>query len=74
MQVSRLAAQSARDRTKFELLRGTALLLNGNRHEAILSFLRATELRQDAIGALTELALLDAAVQRLADGGTAILR
>lgn len=67
-------ALSARDRIDYELLQGTALLLNGNRREAILSFLRATEQRQDAIGALTELSLLDAAVQRLADGGTATLR
>ncbi|PWW08494.1 hypothetical protein DFQ01_101217 [Paenibacillus cellulosilyticus] len=66
--------QTARDRTDYELLQGTALLLNGSRREAILSFLRATELRQDAIGALTELALLDAAVKRLADGGTATLK
>jgi len=65
---------SARDRTDYELLQGTALLLNGSRREAILSFLRAAEQRQDAIGALTELPLLDAAVQRLADGGTATLR
>ncbi|MBD3920677.1 hypothetical protein H8B09_18070 [Paenibacillus sp. PR3] len=68
------AALSAKDRTDYELLQGTALLLNGCRREAILSFLRATEMRQDAIGALTELSLLDAAVQRLADGGTATLR
>lgn len=65
---------SARDRTDYELLQGTAFLLNGRRREAILSFLRATEQRQEAIGALTELSLLDAAVQRLADGGTATLR
>lgn len=66
--------QSARDRTDYELLQGTSLLLNGSRREAVLSFLRATELRQDAIGALTELSLLDAAVERLADGGTATLK
>ncbi|GMK38119.1 hypothetical protein PCCS19_11730 [Paenibacillus sp. CCS19] len=65
---------SARDRADYELLQGTALLLNGRRREAILSFLRATEQRQDAIGALTELSMLDAAVQRLTDGGTATLR
>ncbi len=57
-----------RDRCEYELLRGTARLYEGRRLKAVRAFLRAAELRHDAIGALSELAHIDAAAKRLAEG------
>lgn len=57
-----------RDRCEYELLRGTACLYEGRRLQAVRAFLRAAELRQEAIGALSELAHIDAATKRLAEG------
>ncbi|EFM09173.1 hypothetical protein PaecuDRAFT_4176 [Paenibacillus curdlanolyticus YK9] len=59
---------SVKDRCEYALLQSIVQLVDGNRRGAITALLRATELQHEAIGSLTELVRLDAAVQRLANG------
>jgi hypothetical protein len=65
--VSRAAALlEGLNRREYPLLFGTAAMLAGNRHEAIHAFLEAAEEREEALGNIVEMALLDEAAQLLA--------
>lgn len=60
--------QTAGDRRQWQHLKGTVLLLEGRRHEAIRSFLQAGENRQEELNAMIDLAVMDGAARELTRG------
>lgn len=60
--------QSAGDRRQWQHLQGTALLLEGKRHEAIHCFLSAGENRQEDLNGMIELAVMDEVARELTRG------
>ncbi len=60
--------KSAGERRQWQHLQGTALLLNGKRHEAIHCFLAAGEHRQEELNGMIELAVMDGVARELTRG------
>src|SRR5690606_10363033 len=60
-----LPLRSMEEQQQYELLKGTYLLMQGRRHEAIHAWLSAAESRVEAIGHIIELGELDQAVLKL---------
>ncbi|MCM3628008.1 hypothetical protein M3194_11600 [Paenibacillus glycanilyticus] len=60
--------KTAGDRRQWQHLQGTALLLEGKRHEAIHCFLSAGENRQEELHGMIELAVMDGVARELTQG------